>query len=200
MSLRSLIKKLRAKLRKKTIADLDVNKINESHLVVLETGCIMYRRVQGDPLEFRYNDTTFTTKVEPERRQWGAAAANSGNCCMINTIQGAFAETLGLKDRKLYEIVVIRPIDRILDFDKVCEEQGVEKQYLQVYDTQDGRDHDKEKELFKLYGKQILEKRIHGVKYGSRRMPDSICYMFYDTLPNLNTYLTYNDIPDNPIL
>jgi len=194
--IKKIIEFLKKKLKMSTIEDLDIDKTDESHLVSLEKGFTMYRRFAGDPLEFQYNDTTFTTKVEPESRQWGPIATNSGNCCMITTAQGAFAETRGLEDRKLYEIVVIKPIDRILDLDKVCEEQGIERQYLHVYETPDGRDRDREKELFKLYGKQIREKRINGVKYRSRRLPDDACYMFYDTLPNLNEYLTYKEITD----
>lgn len=195
---KKIIEFLKKKLKMKTIEDLDIDKIDESHLVYLEKGFTMYRRSAEEPLEFRYNDTTFTTKVEPENRQWGPIATNSGNCCMITTVQGAFAETLGLEDRKLYEIVVIKPIDRILDLDKVCEEQGIERQYLHVYETPDGRDRGREKELFKLYGKQIREKRINGVKYRSRRLPDDACYMFYDTLPNLNEYLSDKEITDSP--
>jgi hypothetical protein len=182
-----------------TIQDLEIDRIGESYLVRLEEGFTIYRRAVGAPLDFRYNDTTFTTKVEPERRQWGPIAANSGNCCMITTVRGAYAETLDAKDRKLYEVVVIKTIDRILDLDKVCEEQGIERQYLHVYDTADGRDREKERELFQLYGKQIQEKRIHGIRYRSRRLPIDTCFMFYDTLPNLNEHLSYKEIPDQDI-
>ncbi|MBU4252164.1 MAG: hypothetical protein KJ647_04200, partial [Candidatus Omnitrophica bacterium] len=62
--------------------------------------------------------------------------------------------------------------------------------------TLDGRDHEQEKELFKLYGKNIQEKRIHGVKYLSRRSPNDFCCMFYDTLPNLNEFFSSNEIAE----
>lgn len=194
--LKVLLKFIRTRLKIKSIEDLEIDKISESHLVSLDQGFTIYRRVIGDPLDFQYNGTTLTTGVELDRRQWGSVAVNSGNCCMITSIRGAYAETLGSEGRKLYEIVVIKPIDRILDLDKVCEEQDIERQYLHVYDTEDGRDHEKEKELFKFYGKQIQEKRIHGIKYKSRRSPVDTCYMFYDTLFNLNEYLSYSVISD----
>ena len=196
MNLKRLLKFIRVLLKMKTIQDLEIDKINDSHLITINCGFTVYRRVEGDPLNFRYNDTTFTTAVEPERRQWGASAVNSGNCCMITTVQGAYAETPGIKDRKLYEITVIKPVERILDLDKVCKEQGIERRYLHIYDTDDGRDNVKEQELLKLYGKQIQEKRIHGVRYRSRRLPSDTCFMFYDTLPNLRDYLSYKEIPD----
>lgn len=180
----------------KSIKDLDVGKINDSHLICLSEGFKMYRRSAGVPLEFRYNDTTFTTKVEPENRRLDIIAINSGACSTITSVRGTFAETMGSEGRKLYEIDVIKPIDRILDLDKVCEEQGIERQYLHIVNTLDGRDHEQEKELFKLYGKNIQEKRIHGVKYLSRRSPNDFCYMFYDTLPNLNEFLSSNEIAE----
>ena len=185
---------MKRKSRKKTISNLDINKIGESHLVTLMQGLKLFRRVKNDPLEFHYNDTTFTTKVLPENRRVNVIATNSGSSSMITTVKGAFAETRWEEGKKVYEVSVIKPIGRIIDLDAVCEEQGIEKQYLCIYADHDGRNREKEKELFNLYGKKIREKRIHGIKYRSRRSPEDTCYMFYDTIPNLNDYFIYREI------
>ena len=188
--------RIKQELRIKTIKDLNIIKINDSYLITLRQESKLYRRVKGDPLEFCYNDTTFTTKVLSENRHLGMIGMNSGSSSMITTVRGAFAETNREEGRKLYEASVIKPIDRIIDLDRVCDEQGIERQYLHIYDTDDGRDREKEKELFNLYGKEIRERRIHGIKYRSRRSPEDTCYMFYDTIPNLNDYFIYREIPD----
>jgi hypothetical protein len=178
----------------KTIKDLDINKINEAHLIELDLGYKFFRRTEGNPLDFHYNDTTLTTKVLLDQIISGKVGLNSVNCCAINIAQGAFAETKWKLGLKLYEIIVKKCIERILDLDRVCEEQEIEAQYLHLHATESGRDPNMEKELFNLYGKEIREKRIHGVKYRSRRYPEATCYMFYDTLPGLSEYLDYRDI------
>jgi len=194
--LAKLLMRIKQKLRIKTIKDLDISKIDDSHLITLRHESKLYRRVKGNPLEFCYNDTTFTTNVSPENRFFGMIGVSSGNSSMINTERGAFLETDFEEGRKLYEIIVIKPVERIIDLDKACAEQGIERQYLHIYDTDDGRDREKEKELFNLYGKEIRERRIHGVKYRSRRSPGDTCYMFYDTILNLNDYFRYREITD----
>jgi hypothetical protein len=181
---------------KKTIQDLDINLINENHLIVLQEGYVMFRRTEGGPLEFQYNDTTFTTKVIPDDRKSSIVGLDSGTYHTITSVEGVFAETSN-RSGKLYEIKIVRAIDRILDLNKVCKEQGIKNIYLEIYDTPDGRDSEKkEKELFKLYGKELREKRIHGVKYRSRRYPEADCFVFYDTLVDLNKHLSYKDITD----
>lgn len=194
--LAKLLLRIKQKLQIKTIKDLNIRVIDDSYLITLSLGLKLYRRVKGDPLEFCYNDTTFTTKVLPEDRQLGISGINSGSSSMITTVRGALAESNKGEGRKLYQVTVIKPIDRIIDLDRVCDEQGIESKYLHIYNTDDGRDRGKEKELFNLYGKEIHERRIHGIKYRSRRSLDDTCYMFYDTIPDLNDYFIYREITD----
>lgn len=156
----------------------------------------MFRRILGDPLEFHYNDTTFTTAVSLENRKDVVYATLSGSTTAINLVKGAYKETKG-REGKLYKIVIKKEIDRILDLDKVCEEQGIEREYLKIYPTNTGRNSKKEKELFNLYGKEIREKRIHGVKYRSRRYSVATCFLFYDTLIDLHAYLDAKEEPES---
>lgn len=171
----------------KSINDLDLSKISESHLMLLGVGHKMFYRGEN-PLLFGYNDTTFTTKV-PVKERIQVSGANSGYFYTGTTEEVVNTETKN-REGKIYEIVVIIPIDRILDLDKVCQEQGVEKPYLKKRSVDEQHPYQGEEQLLKLYGNEIIEKRIHGIKYQSRQIQDDTCYIFYDTLNNLEEYLS----------
>ena len=77
----------------KTIADLDVAKIDEQHLISLNEGTPFFRRAEGGPLEFQSNGGTFTTRISFENHTQSLIGHNSGSCCIIETKEGAFKES-----------------------------------------------------------------------------------------------------------
>lgn len=170
---------------KKTIKDLDVTKIVARYLISLKPGAIFYRRSKDDPLNFHYNQTTFTTAVPLETVNTQLCGASSGNSCLLETVSILDAETKG-RDGRIYEIKIEQEIDRILDLDTVCEEQGIENEYLKIYPGGPyERNPNEESELFKLYGLEVDNRRIHGVRYRSRRDPTGHCIIIYDTVSDL---------------
>jgi hypothetical protein len=181
---------------KKTIKDLDVTKIAECHLITLEPGGIFYKKSKDDPLNFHYNQTTFTTAVPIETVNPIYIGTNSGSTCLVEAVTILRAETIG-RDGMVYEIKVVKDIDRFVDLDKVCEEQEIEREYLKIYpDGPYQRNPQEESELFNLYGLEIGNRRVHGVRYRSRRDPTGHCIIIYDTLPDLRERATTRDITD----
>ena len=165
------------------IGKLDVQKIGERHLIVLPRGMKLYRKTVGNPLEYRHNKTTFTTKVEDENLS-RIVGVDSGNQYSAGTPDCASAETENrIPDAEMYEIQVIKPIERILDLDEICKEQGIEKSYLKKYPEGE----EPLKELYGLFKEKGV--RIHGVKYTSRQLPGGTCYAIFDTLGDLTEHL-----------
>jgi hypothetical protein len=182
----------------KSIKDLDVDKIEEKHLIRLQVGITMYQRRVISPIEFAYSNSTFTTEVPVEKLRLDIIGINSGASSYAFDRKTMHEETKNRNgDLRIYEIKIKKEIDRILDLNKVCEEQGIETVYLHIWPTIDGRNPEIEKELFNLYGLfQKHSKRINGVKYRSRRNPDGYCVAIFDTLHNLEGYISYKDITD----
>lgn len=179
---------------KKTIKDLDVTKISVRHLISLKPGAIFYRKSNDDPLNFHYNNTTFTTAVPLERVNSQICGISSGNSCLLETVSILDAETKG-RDGRIYEIKIVQEIDRVIDLNIVCEEQGIEKEYLKIYpEGPYERNPQKESELFKLYGLEVDNRRIYGVRYRSRRDHSGHCIIIYDTVPDLKSRAFARDI------
>lgn len=176
---------------KKTIKDLLVSQIKEEHLIKLKVGDVFYRKSKDDPLNFHYNQTTFTTEVPTtDKLVFGAVGSNSGASCFVESVNILEAETKS-RDGRVYEIKTEKELDSILDLDKVCEEQRIEKEYLKIYpDGTYGRNPEKESELFKLYGLELSKRRIYGVRYRSRRDSSGHCIIIYDTLPNIREHFS----------
>ncbi len=181
----------------KKISDLDVNKIIDCHLMAVENGQRLYKKTLGDPLGFFNNrQTTFLTAVPDCSQPTLDYGTPSGGSYMAFDIPTVDAEAIY---GDLYELRVEKNIDRIIDLCRACKEQGIETEYLKIYETFNGRNHKLEKELFNLYGHRIQELRIHGVKYRSRKNPDGFCIVFYDTLVDLKPYFSSKKIKDrNP--
>jgi len=169
----------------KRIEDLDIDKIESRHLISLTIGETYIKRTYVDPLAF-YHDQP-TTFLTPVKELGLPAGSTSGGSCMATSGEVADAESCG---RNKYEIRVIKVIERIIDLDKVCEEQGIEREYLKICGTSNGRNHELENKLTSLYGKKLEEKRIYGVRYRSRRDPTGHCIVLYDTLGSLKDYLS----------
>ena len=173
----------------KTIKDFNVELINESHLIVLKEGSTFYRRSRGDPLEFRYNDTTFTTSVPLEQRGFYFTYQPTGAAYATTQIHTVFKETENYtEDTRLYELKLSRPIERILDLNLVCKEQEMEREYLRPdkYFESNKQQMQFEKELYNLYGLKLKEKNIFGVIYRSRQDSEGDCIVFYDNLPHVS--------------
>lgn len=181
---------------KKTIKDLDVTKISVRHLISLSPGDIFYRKSNDDPLNFHYNTTTFTTAVPLERVNSQISGISSGNSCFLETVSILDAEARG-RDGRIYEIRIVKEINRVLDLNIVCKEQGIEKEYLKIYpEGPHGRNPQEESELFNLYGLEVDNRRIHGVRYRSRRDPSGHCIIIYDTVSDLKGCAFARDITD----
>lgn len=175
----------------KSIKSLDVNKIQERHLVRLEVGDIVYQRRTLSPIAFSYNGGTFTTPVSQETRKFNYIGVNSGASSFAGDLKMMFEETENRKGNlKIYKVTVKKKIDRVLDLDEVCHEQGIDFPYLHEWFTRDGRNPIEESKLFNLYGIKLGEKRIFGIKYTSRRCSKGQCFTFLDTLGNnLDDYI-----------
>lgn len=170
---------------RKNIKNLDVTKIAVCHLISLKPGAIFYRKSKDDPLNFHYNQTTFTTAVPLDTVNSQLCGVSSGNSCLLETVSILDSEAKG-RDGEIYEIKIEKEIDRIIDLDAVCEEQGIEDEYLKIYlGGPFERNPEEESELFKLYGLEIDNRRLHGVRYRSRRNPTGHCIIIYDTISDL---------------
>lgn len=173
----------------KTIKDLDIDKIEERHLIILEKDFTFYRRTSKNPLEFQYSGSTFTTVVPLEIQGFYITHQPSAGYFGANKIHTVFKETENYTGNvKVYQITVRHRIERILDLNQLCSEQEIEPEYLRPdkYFKTKEEQIDFEKELHKLYVQKLKNKRLHGIKFRSRKDPEGDCIVFYDNLPHLS--------------
>lgn len=172
----------------KLIKDLDIDKIEERHLISLEKGSIFYRRTHSDPLAFRYNNTTFTTAVPLEKQGFYLTHHPTGAVYATTRVHTVFKETENyIGDCRLYEIILRCKIERILNLNKVCAEQGIEPEYLRPdgsFETEE-QQMKFEAELYNFYGMKLKDKNIYGVQFRSRKDSEGDCLVFYDNLPHI---------------
>ena len=182
----------------KTIKDLDVNKIEKRHLIILKPDLTLFQRRTKSPVEFSYNGSIFTTAVPKEDLTGHILGTDSGISSLAFDKETMFEETKNRKGNlKVYEVKIKKEISLILDLDLVCKEQDIEWPYLKIWSTGNQRNQDEEKELMKLYGLfENRDKRINGVQYTSRHHPTGQCVMFFDTLQHIDEYLFCKDITD----
>jgi len=171
---------------KKTISELDTNKIEERHLVTLSIGDSFLRRTaNNDPLTLYCGKTTFTTHTPLEEIGHRSVHRPTANINAAFGIETIYKETEDYKgDCKIFKLKVIKKLDRILDLDVLCKEQGIEDIYLKP----DGTYFDSNEELIaerpihNLYDINIGGKKLNGVKHRSRQHPEGQCIVFYDNI------------------
>ncbi|MEW6074813.1 MAG: hypothetical protein AB1530_00740 [Candidatus Omnitrophota bacterium] len=174
-------------MSEKTIKDLDINRIEEKHLIILEKDFILYRRTAKNPLAFQHSSTTFTTAAPIEKQGFYLTYHPTAASYATTRMHTVFKETEDyVGNVRLYQLKVIHKIARILDLNQVCNEQGIERDYLRPdqYFRTEKEQSDFEHELYRLYMKELNNKKIYGVKFKSRKDPEGDCIVFYDNLPH----------------
>jgi hypothetical protein len=142
-------------------------------------------------LNYHNSQTSFTPYVPEEKLRPDLYGHNSGTNYMALDIVTMNAETDG-REGNIYEITVIKTVDRLIDLDKACKEQNIEPNYLKICpDNPYNRNLKEEVKLQNLYGKKMRDKRIHGVLFSSRRAHNGKCILIYDTLTEPEQYFFY---------
>lgn len=176
---------------KKTIKDLDIDKIEERHLIMLSPGTVIYRRTDKDPLVLRCSRGTFTTQTPLEvigHREVFRPTANASAAFGFETMYKETERYIG--NCKVYEIKITKEIGRILDLNQVCAEQNIEEIYLKPEGTYmtDEEELMAEQQLHNLYDKDVGGKKLNGVKYRSRQHSEGQCVVFYDNIRFVSSF------------